>query len=50
MAKVFYVKGYAPWGWVVGSGVYVDAVAKGDLAVRSQQQRVHDGSVLHVTL
>ena len=98
MAKVSYVKGYAPWGWVVGSGVYVDdvqalflkrmvealligsaftlllavtiwlisrsimrqlgdepttlntlvhAVAKGDLAVRSQQQRVHDGSVLH---
>ncbi|MBP6259021.1 MAG: cache domain-containing protein, partial [Comamonas sp.] len=24
MAKVSYVKGYAPWGWVVGSGVYVD--------------------------
>ena len=98
MAKVSYVKGYAPWGWVVGSGVYVDdvqalflkrmvealligsaftlllavtiwlisrsimrqlgdepttlntlvhAVAEGDLAVRSQQQRVHDGSVLH---
>ena len=47
VAKVSYVKGYAPWGWVVGSGVYVDAVAKGDLAVRSQQQRVHDGSVLH---
>ncbi len=93
-----HVKGYAPWGWVVGSGVYVDdvqalflkrmvealligsaftlllavtiwlisrsimrqlgdepttlntlvhAVAEGDLAVRSQQQRVHDGSVLH---
>ena len=98
VAKVSYVKGYAPWGWVVGSGVYVDdvqalflkrmvealligsaftlllavtiwlisrsimrqlgdepttlntlvhAVAEGDLAVRSQQQRVHDGSVLH---
>ena len=47
VAKVSYVKGYAPWGWVVGSGVYVDDVAKGDLAVRSQQQRVHDGSVLH---
>ena len=26
MAKVSYVKGYAPWGWVVGSGVYVDDV------------------------
>ncbi|QBK03658.1 hypothetical protein DW355_01725 [Hylemonella gracilis] len=24
--KVSYVKGFAPWGWVVGSGVYVDNV------------------------
>lgn len=24
--KVSYVKGFAPWGWVVGSGVYIDAV------------------------
>jgi methyl-accepting chemotaxis protein len=24
--KASYVKGFAPWGWVVGSGVYVDTV------------------------
>ncbi|MDO8654652.1 MAG: methyl-accepting chemotaxis protein [Undibacterium sp.] len=24
--KVSYVKGFAPWGWVVGSGVYIDTV------------------------
>ncbi len=24
--KLSYVKGFAPWGWVVGSGVYVDNV------------------------
>ncbi len=24
--KISYVKGYAPWGWVVGSGIYVDDV------------------------
>jgi len=24
--KISYVKGYTPWGWVVGSGVYVDDV------------------------
>jgi methyl-accepting chemotaxis protein len=24
--KVSYVKGFGPWGWVVGSGVYVDTV------------------------
>ena len=26
VAKASYVKGFAPWGWVVGSGVYVDTV------------------------
>ncbi|NMM37418.1 MAG: HAMP domain-containing protein [Glaciimonas sp.] len=25
--KVTYVKGFAPWGWIIGSGVYVDTVA-----------------------
>ncbi len=24
--KISYVKGFAPWGWVVGSGVYMDTV------------------------
>lgn len=24
--KVSYVKGFAPWGWIVGSGVYLDSV------------------------
>ncbi len=24
--KVSYVQGFAPWGWVIGSGVYVDTV------------------------
>ena len=26
LQKVTYVKGFAPWGWIVGSGVYVDSV------------------------
>lgn len=24
--KISYVKGFAPWGWVLGSGVYVDTI------------------------
>ena len=31
--KVSYVKGFAPWGWLVGSGVYVDTV---DAAIRAR--------------
>ncbi|WP_337062544.1 methyl-accepting chemotaxis protein [Kineococcus sp. G2] len=30
--KTSYVAGYEPWGWVVGSGVYVDSVAEAALA------------------
>jgi methyl-accepting chemotaxis protein len=26
VAKVSYVKGFAPWGWIVGSGIYIDDV------------------------
>ncbi|HXK55708.1 MAG TPA: methyl-accepting chemotaxis protein, partial [Gammaproteobacteria bacterium] len=26
VAKISYVKGFAPWGWVIGSGIYVDDV------------------------
>jgi methyl-accepting chemotaxis protein len=31
--KLSYVKSFAPWGWIIGSGIYVDDV---DAAVRSQ--------------
>ncbi|MFZ3287645.1 MAG: methyl-accepting chemotaxis protein [Telluria sp.] len=26
VSKISYVKGFAPWGWVIGSGVYMDNV------------------------
>ncbi|MBK8159951.1 MAG: cache domain-containing protein [Rhodospirillaceae bacterium] len=26
--KISYVKGYAPWGWIIGSGIYIDDVNK----------------------
>jgi len=28
MPKISYVKGFAPWGWVIGSGIYTDSVDK----------------------
>ena len=34
--KVSYVKGFAPWGWVLGSGVYLDTV---DATIRTQVMR-----------
>jgi methyl-accepting chemotaxis protein len=31
--KVSFVKGFEPWGWVLGTGVYVDAATRSQLAV-----------------
>lgn len=36
VAKISYVKGFAPWGWVIGSGVYVDNVQANFLARLTQ--------------
>ncbi len=33
VAKISYVKGFSPWGWIVGSGVYLDTI---DTAIRSR--------------
>jgi methyl-accepting chemotaxis protein len=27
VSKISYVKGFAPWGWVIGSGIYLDDVS-----------------------
>jgi len=35
-AKLSYVKKFAPWGWVIGSGIYIDDV---EAAVRAQTER-----------
>ena len=37
ISKISYVKGYQPWGWVIGSGVYVDDI---DAAVKSHAWRL----------
>ena len=41
--KVSYVKGFEPWGWVLGSGVYVDTV---DATVRSRAVDFAIGAIL----
>jgi methyl-accepting chemotaxis protein len=34
--KISYVKGFAPWGWVIGSGIYLDDV---DAAFRAEVKK-----------
>ncbi|XLZ67992.1 methyl-accepting chemotaxis protein [Massilia sp. SR12] len=45
--KVSYVKGFEPWGWVLGSGVYVDTV---DATVRGRAVNFAIGAVLLAAL
>ena len=45
--KVSYVKGFAPWHWVIGSGVYVDMV---DSAVATRAIKVAIGTSLILAL
>ncbi|NHZ90918.1 hypothetical protein F2P45_18095 [Massilia sp. CCM 8733] len=40
--KVSYVKGFAPWGWIVGSGVYIDTV---DSAIHARLLRFSLGAL-----
>ncbi|PWC49318.1 bacteriohemerythrin [Azospirillum sp. TSA6c] len=37
VAKLSYVKGFAPWGWLIGSGIYIDDV---DIAFREAALRL----------
>ncbi len=45
--KVSYVKGFAPWGWVIGSGVYIDNV---DAALAQRVRIFSAGAVLLAAL
>ena len=44
--KLSYVKGFAPWGWIVGTGVYIDDVE----ALFRQKAMIFGGVVLVVTI
>jgi len=43
VGKVSYVKGFAPWGWIIGSGVYVDTI---DTAIGGRILSVSAGTFL----
>ncbi|MBI4968692.1 MAG: cache domain-containing protein [Rhodospirillales bacterium] len=41
VAKISYVKGFEPWGWVIGSGLYVD-----DLEAAFQKRALIEGAIM----
>lgn len=47
--KLSYVKGFEPWGWVIGSGIYIDDL-NADLALYVQELAVIVGLALLLTV
>lgn len=45
--KLSFVKGFQPWGWVIGTGVYIDDV---QLEIKSMSHRLWTVSLLILTL
>jgi methyl-accepting chemotaxis protein len=45
VSKISYVKGFAPWGWVIGTGIYVD-----DVDAAWSRSAIQAGMILLVTL
>ncbi|WP_341908870.1 methyl-accepting chemotaxis protein [Ferrovibrio terrae] len=43
--KISYVKGFAPWGWIVGTGIYID-----DVNTIFKQQLIANGSIIGVVV
>ncbi|MCC7166275.1 MAG: methyl-accepting chemotaxis protein, partial [Rhodospirillales bacterium] len=41
VAKISYVKGFEPWGWVIGSGLYVD-----DLEAAFKKRALIEGAIM----
>jgi len=46
--KLTYAKNFAPWGWVVGTGVYIDDIEK-ELDYRKRQLITRLKNILHAT-
>lgn len=48
--KISYVKGFQPWGWVIGTGIYIEDVNQEIARMRSQMQKASMFLLALVTL
>ena len=48
--KISYVKGYKPWGWIVGTGMYIDDVKAEIAAIRNHLAAVSAGILVIISL
>jgi PAS domain-containing protein len=48
--KMSYIKGFEPWGWVVGTGIYIDDVHAEITAIRNKLTVISTGILFIVSL
>ena len=48
--KMSYIKGFEPWGWIVGTGMYIDDVHAEIAAIRNKLSVISTGILLIVSL
>ena len=47
--KLSYVKGFEPWGWIIGTGIYIDDV-KAEISAINRSVLLFSGSILLVMM
>jgi PAS domain S-box-containing protein/putative nucleotidyltransferase with HDIG domain len=48
--KISYIKGFEPWGWIIGTGLYIDDVHAEIAAIRNKLSAVSGGILLIVSM
>ena len=48
--KISYVKGFKPWGWIIGTGIYIDDVHAEIAAIRNKLSGISAGILVIVSL
>lgn len=47
--KMSYVKGFEPWGWIIGTGIYIDDI-KAEIAVINRRVLLFSGIILMIMM
>jgi len=48
--KISYIKGFKPWGWIVGTGIYIDDVQAELAAIRHKLSAISVGILILISL
>jgi len=50
VSKISYVKLFEPWGWIIGTGAYMDDINKQIYKMKTQSKAVVEDTIINVTI